>query len=617
MVKIPFKSTLILFFSLNAVCEVNLFTDFTRDELKSAFELQEIPQALLELRKLLSENTAQRSNCGEYESSKSEENFNKLLSSNQCSVEKMCNVLNENIFKKYIYENSEGERIKNPIYDRFISPIAGCYDNGLRQIYEKTAYQNKTVKNVREKIQKMEEEQIAARKEFEKYREQIGISNSDMSNIKKSLFHLAFEEDFFEDERVEIVGKVLKDRAPKDKLFYGKWKEMFDKKNALRKAQLTFYQIESENFILGFAAGGITVDQEKIAFSHHVFKETQKYFMRYLDSLKNRVTPKVLLQLKKRIETISFSPATTINSIAYSKCLGSEGAFYSQRDHKFFVCPSLAENTQAGLLSIFAHEMAHSIDPCQLAGDFMRVSKESKFKDDAIIVHDEVPSFSVNLSQVDKNQYDSFETIKMDLLFKGIPYHENPFKREMECLRNKDSFGTREASKDEIIRHFKRRKDVDSQQKDEDIETVENTYGDFKGCPFYEGSSEMGENFSDLLSSKVVEIYLKDQPRKQQRRKSFESFVFFLKNRCDYSKSPKIKEVERHLKKIKCSPGLKALNHLKKNYSKFLEVVKSKEEDGPHSPLKERIIKGYLASPVIQRAMGCKVKAKYCGAVND
>ncbi len=337
-----------------------------------------------------------------------------------------------------------------------------------------------------------------------------------------------------------------------------------------------------------------------------------------------------------RISTITMSPVKVEEGFDPEYPCPAPNAFYDPMTHSFKVCPQLLEMPDVALKTIITHELAHSIDPCDLSGPLLSVTGDAQGappspvaptvgsgefapslpdQGHAVYAEDVVG----NASQVLAPEYKNIST---RIVEPAIGLDHNPFSKLVSCLASSSSVGARMPDQ----RSLKR-------QLDSAIEKVRQTGAtpetspqlarllDAKrnlpalihshgACAFLagkDGKTQAQEAFADWVAGEVVGGDLARAPESVRSEGAFESVSFFLGMSCPGPKSRTDAAVSKFLSQNGCASQGATVATL----SSIQDAQAINGDEHPWDTT--RVDRLFLANPAYRHALGCgRSEAKHC-----
>lgn len=332
-----------------------------------------------------------------------------------------------------------------------------------------------------------------------------------------------------------------------------------------------------EQFVNAEAAGGEAVlrknqdlYKKEVARTQRIFSEAKGRIIKILNGRRSKENSREIDNFISRVKAVSLSNSEKDFTGDDTDLFGgticeSANAFYAPSDHKITICPQMMNYPDAGLFSIIAHELGHSIDPCFSA---IPISKEGNkfFMDNP-------------MSLVDRDA-------KRKAYFAANAPQKNPFGSVISCLQSSTSINIKNPTKEEVNMMFADRRAV-----------TEKHYGDLQYCGFFTGKGHVQESFADWISSEAVAHKISEIKDKGKSKEfAFQSLAFFLSFDCGNLK-------QTALAKVKTAVA--------NTCPRLLEIEKKLNSDGvntrsSHLDTSQRFSRILLVPSQIQKALECK-----------
>jgi len=290
-------------------------------------------------------------------------------------------------------------------------------------------------------------------------------------------------------------------------------------------------------------------------------------------------------------------------------------------DNSINICPNFMNAPDESLLGVIAHEIAHSVDPCNSQFGLQEMNKE-KIKG-LIDPATGVGKADQGLSEPEKMAVSALEDFSMDgagktafpldLVFGAktksklidlgvlsefadpVKPESNPFKGVLACLVSEAGGGFRDVAKDEIDKLVSEVTETRSEQRGAgydaaaDAEKIRTAFGMYPGCVGVEDHSQLGEVFSDWVAADVVGDYLEGQSLVTDEDR-LKPMGFFASIACKIRHDASYDSSDRH-----STPGAVITSALSDFY----------RASDPHpSPIK-RLNDILLRNDKVRKAIGC------------
>ena len=378
--------------------------------------------------------------------------------------------------------------------------------------------------------------------------------------------------------------------------------------------------------------------QTKVDRAARIFDSTKNSMLAFLERSRTNANTVAIDDMKARVQLVVFRPQPL--PVDSTICSGPN-AFYSPSSHDFSICPQDLEVPEESLRRTIAHEVGHSIDPCNVASPLVKIEGERKpsAKTDTpapapdpatakFIAFKPKPEGSSkirllvdNYETLDQTLHDTYLTFTTDVMAAGVGLPQNPFAGVVGCLASPESVGARMASEsqarqslEEEIRRL--RAQGATEENSELLKTMVRSLRDLhaqfqnKGaCGYLSGAigqSQMQESFADWVASKIVEDDIQKADENKRRDMAFDSLTARLAS-CNSAESlahmdPAAGDL---LKKMGCSrqPPADSTAEIRTSID-----AAEKATFDPHPGEADRVERIFLANPTIAKAMGCGVK---------
>ncbi|UYL09111.1 hypothetical protein B9G69_000790 [Bdellovibrio sp. SKB1291214] len=362
-------------------------------------------------------------------------------------------------------------------------------------------------------------------------------------------------------------------------------------------------------FIDAKAAGGLEnlnankgrLEDAKVRLNK-IVEDTRARLVGILQKRKNGSNDSQLDNMIERVKSVKFKAASpgSAQEMAENGC-ELPNAAYNLEKHEVVVCPQVLNMPEASLMGTLAHELGHSIDPCSSALDF---AKDGAMYPDWMDVMANVKSGPV--------------------AFKGIKAKDNPFAGVISCLQTPSSINVQIPTKQKLISEINRQQDylsknassglgenqngdeedggaagrsldATSARLDDQIDSLNAHYEDFKGCKEISQSILIDESFADWISSQVLADKVSALPANKANDFAFASAGILYSTAC-----PDIAS-QAYAKATAAAPNCKSLQ-------KFSDFGHGHVESSalPHPDPARRVNRIYYAKPEIKKALKCQ-----------
>lgn len=284
-------------------------------------------------------------------------------------------------------------------------------------------------------------------------------------------------------------------------------------------------------------------------------------------------------ELQQRIRTVRLTK---------SKACGMYNAAYDPITHSINICKEILKYPEATLVSIIAHELSHSIDPCILQFSLSSVIGSNPFfKRDAVFNESDL-----------KNAYTTipFEWAESDFdipkenfqtLSQGFGFDRNPFKQNIMCLEGENS-----------VRAIPRQDSLKNS-------SVEDAAG---MCSSSSGSGEIQESFADWMAYEILALHLRDLSVPRKNEALYEGVLNITVNECRTLES----DIEREMKRLMqnspiCGPDVE-------KFFVFLDKLRGQRLVGSHPNGQRRVDRLFLAQPYIRSLIDGNILSRDAGS---
>jgi hypothetical protein len=562
-----------------------------------------------------------------------DETFNRPISCAQigkkqiasCKFSDFCNSFAPNKNFSYLYENEDGGKIPNQRLAEMEKKLSYCYHT--ISLKEQEIEKNANESNYLMSMQRdMEEKQKNVQKKFSEFLLEVHKKDESSAYVKYEMKINEIPESDNIVPGTEFFIPVMNEEVVGSE-FDQKWKEANDKvaPEEIKKKYIAFqlalnqplvsyseHQVKEEpivgksvnqnpfvNLSLFFdknLAGGedkLQENKQKMEAANEraerIFAATQNDIIRILEERKkssNKDTEQLnYLAMIDRIRTVEFRKIMLkdYNLEQLEGTCPSPNAFYQKFSHSFTLCPQIMEYPEMSLKTVIAHELAHSIDPCNMA------------------------------YPIEKN----------DTVHRVVNLKDNPFDKVFKCLGSSASLDARTSDKDlskkqlQQAMDFIKKQEVDKYESSDykNLQQVRDNfdsfYGQYGACSFLPGKSQMQEAWSDWVAAEVVaEDVRKTTDDVKKTSVAFEAVGFFTSSGCDLGKLDIEEQVEKFLKDVGCMEKSVDKDDLELGYILFANELDNHE----HSHGYARVEKLFLAHPEIGSSLGCNPKrqGRYC-----
>jgi len=292
-------------------------------------------------------------------------------------------------------------------------------------------------------------------------------------------------------------------------------------------------------------------EQDKIK---PLVEETRQRILDILESRKNGQNDADIEKFKERIKLIRLASTNEVlvKSVVNTDNCELPNALMDSATSTLFICPQLLRMPTATIMMVLAHEMGHTIDPCNISGALYddNVKKGS---------YPDIPSNKAAISKAGKK------------IGEGVGLPSNPFASVISCLQGKTSIQV---------------------PLPETIAAFENE----RACKGVSEDQQMQEGFSDWVSSQVLKKKVSEiQDAASAKQFALESQLLFLGIGCS-NISTRVSD------RLMASIDQKQKSDLKARCQKL-----GKTQDDPTHPLTtSRIGRLFFVPKEMQKALNCK-----------
>lgn len=396
------------------------------------------------------------------------------------------------------------------------------------------------------------------------------------------------------------------------------------------KAQIdSLTALAQESFNLVRSRTG-SVQSDVIGEMRSVTQQRQTYVLKLADFVKERIKElitqgrgwRLLSPAEKqalgRIQSVQFTKPDDERLWMSPYCSGIlPNAYYDRATHSINLCLGFYHFPDSTLVSVIAHEMAHTIDPCLsqfpiYRVDWAKFAAEEKAggggadRRRMIQILREIPQGT----EVTSHLLDLESTPEVVRFFEkrgvlkrmheGVPYKEAVFSDVYACLKSERGGGFSSVNPKKLqplVREVaKYRSEIREPAYDPafDEKHILKTLSIHPECVALDRYSQLGEAFSDWVAARVVGEFL-TEIKLQSDLERLGPFAYFGNLVC----------AERHRLKARNQQSVGAiLRDVKEDYAKLLDE---------HPASRSRIDKIYLKDPNIRRALNCPaIKDRPC-----
>ncbi len=408
------------------------------------------------------------------------------------------------------------------------------------------------------------------------------------------------------EQEVEAMDRALIPEVTPADPFYD-WKKLTDAKAAGSQAKL----LENQKKLT-----------EKSQQAYDLFQETRSDILTYLDSKKTRSNAAMIERAKEKVKSISFNPPRLTDTLE-KHCQGPN-AFYSAKTHSFTICPQMLNFPKIALIETISHEVAHSIDSCNLSQVFIQKKGPS--------IAEEAP-FEIELKTTGPQKNFTSALYGSDynpssVLQGPMKYKDHPFSSTMSCLKNPKSVGAKTISVGEVTKEAKaalialKAKTKGTEKNNTDVSYLQflNDHGReyfeyLEGCSFNSDGpkgmlrSQMQEAFADKISSEIVAVKLKGKSKTEAEKAILEIGLSYSKMCPNYA--PAEKKLIDFAEKEGCK-NFFANRTMQEKILRGMDLTDPEFDEHPETSV--RLDRNLLAHPDIRKSLQCSANkgVMYC-----
>lgn len=626
---------------------VFLAMSFSMLEAKAASEKRTLTNAVSDyqaLKKELDETLKNQTSCSTSPGMAIEQ------SASLCSIKNYCDSAEIKKDSPNLYQNAAGESIVNRLYYKARKNIEGCL---------KSKYQNEIALKRDEMTSSLKAQHLkkimAANQKLITLTAKYG-QGANLSRIRNEILTMSLETELNGDEvtagskndllqilktaekrskttlKSDIENTLIEiDYLKKNPLYLAevvKMEEALIPKDTIKKDLFNdFNLLKSAEAAGGEAALKANRDKytQKVQAAYDLFLETQKEMLEYLEKQKNETNIESIERAKVRVQNIHFEVPRLTSSLE-EECV-YPNAYYKPSTHSFHLCPQNLNFPRSTLKETMAHELAHSIDPCNLSGEF--------FKDTAPEEVEEAP-FDIEIKMAGVSPHYKNGLIedparaKPESKIQGkMKYSDNPFSKTISCLQDPLSVGAIVVNPDDIKKKTEDSKNIldhlgqnnPNNRAARSLQLISEKGPDyfdyFQGCNNDEqggvlGRSQIQEAFADKIASEIIASDFKKlnpSNSEEARKKMLE--VIIDSDVCTNQGDSEMK-LRAFAIKEKCEGYIETLNDEAKLLDGLKNYVAPAFDHHPDSSV--RIERNLMAHPEIRKALNCKEETgvKYC-----
>lgn len=367
--------------------------------------------------------------------------------------------------------------------------------------------------------------------------------------------------------------------------------------------------------------------QTQFERAEKIFFKTQKRVVAVLEKRRTDKNSEQIDNMIARVNTVKLAP-----NLNLQECPSPNGYYYPDR-HEISTCPQNLVMPDEVIERTMAHELGHSIDPCNSTNDLTRWKKNSSKKGLAPsgTVYGNVVTFNPKVNDRDPEySYSAFGGIDKPML-KGIPPGDYPLNSVVKCLTHESSLGAAQGDirakiaalkKDIRIKKDSGASDAKIEEMNQSLVLLEKIEADERTKRCGQNGSQLQEAMGDWISAEVLADSLSED-RNEARQAVFEGASGLSPASCELDKTEYSEEA---LKGISACLEFKTLPNGGGYYaggggygggygSGYGTDISLRENEAGevHPETADRISKILLAHPKIREKIGCpKTAVEHC-----
>lgn len=351
------------------------------------------------------------------------------------------------------------------------------------------------------------------------------------------------------------------------------------------------------------------------------FLEAKNTLIDYLTKKKTKSNQSMIDRAIERVKLVKFK--TPSLSDDFKVACEFPNAWYNTESNTMTVCPQWFNQPKINLFETLAHELSHSIDPCNFSAPLkIKSSKADEVEAGAF-------DLSLNLEKINQSETLFGKLDNQDLREKDqkcASVKDYPFKSMLSCLQSDQSIGAKipdlklmKKKMEETLERFKAQgrnpeSDIDYRYLKEALSNFDKYKEQYGLChsKTFGGVSQIEEAFADKMASELVAMKLSKTPSKDAQKEIEKIVLYSLNNGQMICPAG---EQKKKMRQMGVALGCKEYFENKKAGEKMaigLSIVK-KEQLESHPSMDQRINKIFFAHPKLREILGCgKDGAKYC-----
>lgn len=360
---------------------------------------------------------------------------------------------------------------------------------------------------------------------------------------------------------------------------------------------------------------------QKSSEVYNYFFEAKKDLVEYLMSKRTLFNKNEIDRAVTRVKLIKFKTPSLGED--FVKACENPNAWYSSNNNTMTICPGWLDRPKMFLYETFAHELSHSIDPCNL-------SAPMKIKSSKADEVEEAP-FEVTLKMEELNQSQVLfgETSNDSLKSsdqKIMNVKDHPFYKMLSCLQDPKSIGAIVPNVQQIQQQIDSELDFFNKSGRSNstdtyysyLKFAKDNLGQFNDqyglCHFQSsaGVSQIEEAFADKMASELIAKKLAAMPKEVATRE-MEKIILGDLNTDDAlcPKGPNIEKMKAHGVEVGCDVYF--ANKAKAEKMAIALEMSSHFNKDSHPLLINRFDRLIFAHPTLRKILNCSPNGvKYC-----
>ncbi len=320
-----------------------------------------------------------------------------------------------------------------------------------------------------------------------------------------------------------------------------------------------------------------------------LFEKVRSKTIQYLQSQANKDNKGEIENFIERVRTVKFVDPYKEHLKDFSLSLqgcDKPNAYYTPYAHSIFFCTQTLNLPRASLYMLIAHELAHTLDPCNASRLFTKTGEHSYM------------TLGTRESIRSKNNHSSIHKM-------AVPQTKYPFNQTLSCMKLRDSAEVPEISVDDIVEATKNSYagatpitgftieailEIEGESFENRKKALQKYYPQYRYCADFTSFSFMAESFADWFAAEIIAEELKNIEDTSKNTDKAAAFAFealgFLWQRC-----PHITQ------KMSFTPP---------EGRQSVEDYNNQFRDRVHLSAERRVDRIFLAQPQIWRSLDCK-----------